>query len=64
MSDPKDKAAGLGGVMMIGCVVTGVAGLLIAFLALMNEHDYSAAGMALLASAVAFSLGANAVFRQ
>ena len=64
MTDPKDKAAGLGGIMIIGCAVAGAAGLLIALLALLNEHDYSAAGMALLASAVAFGLGANAVFRQ
>ena len=49
---------------MIGCVIVGAAGLLVGLLALLNEQDYSAAGMALLASAVAFSVGANAVFRQ
>lgn len=64
MNDPKDKAAGLGGILLIGCVVAGAVGLLVAFLAIMNAADYSAAGMALLASALAFSLGANAVFRQ
>ena len=64
MSDRKDKAAGLGGIMIIGCAIAGVVGLFVAILAMLDEGDFSAAAMALLASAVAFSVGANAVFRQ
>jgi hypothetical protein len=64
MSDPKDKAAGLGGLLLIGCVVIGLASLLLAFLALVNEGDYMAGGVALIAAAVAFGFGVNAVFRE
>ena len=63
MSDPKDKAAGLGGFLLIGCVVIGLAGMLIAFLAMVKEN-YMAGGVAIMAAAVAFGLGANAVFRD
>ena len=64
MNDPKGKAAGLAGIAIIGCLVAGVAGLLVAFLAVMNDGNYTGASAGLVASALAFGLGANAVFRQ
>jgi hypothetical protein len=59
----KDHASVLAGSTVLGAYVTGVAGLVMAVIAVLSA-DFVGAGVALAASALAFGLLANAFFRQ
>lgn len=48
------------GIASIGCIIAGVAGIILALL----RHDPSGSGTCLVASALAFGLLANAVLRD
>lgn len=63
--DQHDQTRGerVSGLCILGSLVTGGAGWFVALIALVNELDASGAGLALLASAMAFGLLANALFR-
>ena len=52
------------GLSVLGGFVVGVFGLFAAMLSLFNEYDYVGVGLCLLASAFAFGLLANAIFRK
>lgn len=58
------RAESIAGICTFGALVTGCAGLLVALVALLNGLNYSEAGLALLAAAVAFGMLANAIFRS
>jgi len=51
------------GITIVGCLLVGVAGLVGALYAV-DRNDANGVGACLLASAIAFGLGANAVFRK
>jgi hypothetical protein len=52
------------GLSIIGGFIIGIAGFFAALLAVFNEYDYVGAGLCLMASALAFGLMANAMFRK
>ena len=52
------------GLSAMGGIVTGVTGVLVAVLAVVNANDYTGAGISLLASGVAFGLLVNALNRR
>jgi hypothetical protein len=54
------EASKVTGIVAIGCIVTGVGGLILALL----RHDPGGSGTCLVASALAFGLLANAVLRD
>jgi hypothetical protein len=56
-------APALPGLAVLGAFVTGVCGLLVAVVAVVSG-DFVGAGVGLVASALAFGLLANAVFRR
>lgn len=65
MTDDPDrpKAPAILGLSVLGAFITGVAGLAVCVLAALSA-DFAGAGVGLVASALAFGLLANAVFRQ
>ena len=59
----ESRARSVGGVAVLGAVVTGIAAFFLAFTSGSAGH-FEAAGLALLAAAVAFVGVANAIFRH
>lgn len=64
MNHNEERAKAAGGVAIYCGLATGFAGWLLAVLALADESNWEGAALALAASALAFGLMANAVFRQ
>jgi hypothetical protein len=60
----KKKGASSPGLSIIGGFIIGIAGFFAALLAVFNEYDYAGAGLCLIASALAFGLMSNAMFRK
>jgi len=58
------SSAALAGFSIIAGFFIGVFAFVAALLAVFNEYDYVGAGLCLLASAFAFGLSANAIFRD
>ena len=52
------------GLSILGGFVIGTIALLAGLLAVFNEYDYIGAGLCFLASALAFGMLANALFRK
>jgi hypothetical protein len=52
------------GLSVIGGFIVGIIAFLAALLAIFNEYNYIGAGICFLASAVAFGLLANTIFRD
>ncbi len=52
------------GLSILGEFLVGIITLLAGLLAVFNEYDYIGAGLCFLASALAFGLLANALFRK
>jgi len=52
------------GLAVIGGFIVGLVAFLAAILAVFNEFDYVGAGLCFLASAFAFGLLANAIYRE
>ena len=52
------------GLSILGGFLVGIIALLTGLLAVFNEYDYIGAGLCFLASALAFGLLANALFRK
>lgn len=52
------------GLSASGGIASGVLGILIAILAVVNANDYTGAGISLLAAGVSFGLLANALNRD
>ncbi|MBL7220421.1 MAG: hypothetical protein ISS69_09925 [Phycisphaerae bacterium] len=61
--DPR-KSSMIPGIVIVGCFVVGIAGLFGAVAAICDFKDSTGAGVCLIASAIAFGLAANAVFRK
>jgi hypothetical protein len=67
MNDTNQDRQGLSmipGIIVVGCIVVGIAGLIGAAVAISDFKDPTGGGVCLLASAVVFGLAANAVFRK
>jgi hypothetical protein len=60
----RNQSSILAGLIVIAGSIVGIAAFLAAVLAVFNEYDYVGAGLCLLASAFAFGLLANAIFRN
>ncbi len=60
-NNPSQSVAGLS---VIGLFIIGIAGLTAALFAVVNDQNYLGAGVCLAASALAFGLLANAMFRR
>lgn len=52
------------GLAVIGGFIVGLVAFLAAILAVFNEFDYVGAGLCFLASAFAFGLLSNAIYRE
>ncbi len=52
------------GLIILGGFVVGVIAILAGLLAIINEFDYVGAGLCFLASAFAFGLLANSIYRR
>ena len=52
------------GLSLLGGFIVGLIGMLAGFLAILNEFDYIGAGLCFLASAMAFGLLANSIYRK
>ena len=52
------------GLSVIGAFIVGILGILAGLLAVFNEYNYIGAGLCFLASAFAFGLIANALYRK
>lgn len=61
--DPVAKSSALVGVIAVGTILIGVASFAVACLAIAKQQ-FTGAGISLFASAVAFGLLANDVFRK
>ena len=64
MKQDRRQASMIPGITIIGCFVVGVAGLLGAIAGMFDFNNPTGAGACLVASAIAFGLAANAVFRK
>ena len=64
MSDKSNRPEALVGWAVTGAMLTGLLAWFVAFFAVVNDYDWTAAGLALLAAALAFGLIANALLRQ
>jgi len=62
--DQNSRGALLSGCTILGCFVVGIGGLIAAFWSAFEREDPTGAGACLIASAIAFGLSANAVFRK
>ena len=60
----RQKSSMVPGVAIIGCFVVGLSGLICAMTAIFDFNDPEGAGPGLIASAIAFGLAANVVFRK
>ncbi len=58
------KVPPYGGVAIGGAAVTGVLGWMLALVSILASHSVVASAVALVASAIAFGLLANAIFRE
>ena len=58
------RAASWAGLSVIGGILVGFVSLLAGVFAIMNEYDYVGGGLCFLASALAFSFLANAIYRE
>lgn len=56
--------AGIAGLLVLGCLVVGIAGIVGVVVCMEAGRDTTGAAVSLLASAIAFGLGANAVTRR
>ena len=63
MADQSSQASIMAGYSVIGLFVVGIAALVVALLAVVNETDFIGAGLCLLAASTAFGHLVNAVFR-
>ena len=52
------------GLIVIGGFIVGIVAFLAGLLAVFNEFNYIGAGLCFLASAIAFGLLANSIFRS
>jgi hypothetical protein len=52
------------GLSVLGGFIIGIVALLAGLLAVFNEYDYVGAGLCFMASAFAFGLMSNALFRK
>jgi hypothetical protein len=64
MNQDHPQSSAIPGVTILGCFVVGIAGLIGAMAAMFDLNDFAGGGACLIASAVAFGLAANAVFRK
>ena len=64
MNEDRQRLSSIPGLAILGCFVVGVAGLIGAIVALCDVGGPVGAGVCLIASAFAFGLAANAVFRK
>ena len=60
----REQSPATPGMVILGCCITGVAGLIGAAVGIFDTQDTTGTGVCLLASAVAFGLAANAIFRK
>ena len=60
----RNLAAGLGGVAVVGALITGLAGLIIAAYVMIEKTDPVGAAQALVASALAYGFLCNAIMRE
>jgi F0F1-type ATP synthase membrane subunit c/vacuolar-type H+-ATPase subunit K len=58
------RYAAWAGLSVIGGFIVGIAGFFAGILSLFNEYNYVGVGLCFLASAFAFGLLANALFRK
>ncbi|MBC8372303.1 MAG: hypothetical protein H8E53_01820 [Planctomycetes bacterium] len=64
MNQKPQQSSMIPGISIIGCFMVGIAGLIGAMAAMFDLNDFVGGGACLVASAVAFGLAANAVFRK
>ena len=64
LNQDREKPFAVPGYTIVGCFVVGVAGLIGAGVAMFGYENFSGGGPCLVASALAFGLAANAVFRK
>ncbi len=62
--EKKNISSTIAGLSVIGVLVIGFTGIAAALFAVVNEQNYVGAGVCLFASALAFGLLANAVYRR
>ncbi len=60
----KKRSSSALGLSIISGFIIGIFGFLGALFAIFNTNDYTGAGLCLIASALAFGLLANAMFRK
>jgi hypothetical protein len=63
MTSKSSQGSTVAGFSVIGAFVAGIAALVCALLAVVNEYDYIGAGLCLLAAATAFGHVMNALYR-
>lgn len=64
MKQDGQKSSAIPGIVVFGCFVVGFAGLIAAGVGMFEFEDPTGAGVCLVASAIAFGLAANAIFRK
>jgi hypothetical protein len=64
MEQHHKKPSLIPGITAFCCVVTGIIGVVVSIISILDTNDYADAGFLLIASALAFGLLANAVFRN
>ena len=64
MNQDRQQSSAIPGITILGCFVVGIAGLIGAMVGMFDLNDPTGAGACLVASAIAFGLAANAVFRK
>ena len=64
MNQDRQRLSAIPGLTILGCFVVGIAGLIGAVAAMIYIEDFAGGGACLVASAIAFGLAANAVFRK
>ena len=60
----RNQSSIMAGLVVIAGSIVGIAAFLAAIMAVFDSYDYVGAGICLLASALAFGLLANAIFRN
>ena len=64
LNQDRPKPPASPGFAIIGCFVVGVIGVIAAVGVMFDVQDFTGGGVCLVASALAFGLAANAVFRK
>ena len=64
MNQDRQQSSMIPGIVIVGCFVVGIAGLIAAAVGMFGFEDPTGAGVCLVASAIVFGLAANAVFRK